>query len=98
MGFRARMSSILTFLRAGYPSGVPATGYVPVLALFPRRISHDEAEMITSKLIGRKHRSMGRADIGVEISRITDEMPSLDDIEHVEHRLDALGWAGDEHR
>ena len=85
------VSSIVAFLRAGYPSGAPATGYVPLLALLPRRVSDDEAAVITSKLAGRKHRSIDRADVAVEITRVTGEMPSLDDIDRVQHRLDAMG-------
>ena len=94
MGLRGWKSRIVAFLRAGYPNAAPATGYVPLLALLPRRVSDDEAAMLTSKLVGRKRRSIDRADVGVEITRITDELPSLDDIERVEHRLDAMGWAG----
>ena len=97
MGLRACVSSIVAFLRAGYPSGAPAVGYAPLLALLPRRTSDDEVAIITTKLIGDKHRSIDSADVGVEISRITDEMPSLDDIDRVQRRLDAMGWAGDYH-
>jgi hypothetical protein len=85
------VSRILAFLRAGYPGCAPTTGYVPLLALLPRRVSDDEALLITSKLIRRRRRSVDRADVGVEISRVTGEMPSLDDIERVHHRLDAIG-------
>jgi hypothetical protein len=94
MGLRTGVSSILAFLRAGYPGWAPATGYVPRLALLPRKVSDDEALGIANKLIGRKRRSIDRADVGVEITRITGEMPSLDDIERVQRRLDAMGWAG----
>ena len=94
MGLRGRVSSIVAFLRAGYPSGAPAAGYAPLLALLPRKVSDDEAAMITSKLIGRRRESIDGADVGVEITRITDEMPSLGDIECVEHRLEATGSAG----
>jgi hypothetical protein len=47
--------------------------------------------MITRVLMGRNRRSVDTADVGVEIIRVTDEMPSLDDIERVQHRLDAMG-------
>jgi hypothetical protein len=41
-------------------------------------------------------RSIDTADAGVEITRITDEMPSPpDDIERVRHRLTAIGRPGD---
>jgi len=93
MGFRDGMSSVIAFLRAGYPSGAPAVGYAPVLALLPRRVCDDEVVTITNTLIGRNHRSIDNADVGVEITRVTHEMPSLDDIDRVQHRLDAKGCA-----
>ena len=98
MGLHARVSSIIAFLRAGYPNGVPSVGYVGLLALLPRRTSDDEVEIITTKLIGDRDRSIDGTDVGVEITRITDEMPSLDDIDRVQRRLDAMRWAADYRR
>jgi hypothetical protein len=94
MGLRDGVSSIIAFLRAGYPSDAPAVGYAPLLALLPRRVSDDEVATIASSLIGRKHRSIDNAGVGVEITRFTHEMPSLDDIDRVQHRLESMGWAG----
>jgi hypothetical protein len=91
MGLRVWKSRVVAFLRAGYPHGAPATGYVPLLALLPRKVSDDEALMITRVLIGRNRRSIDTTDVGVEITRVTNEMPSLDDVERVQNRLDATG-------
>ena len=80
------------FFRAGYPTGMPATGYAPLAALLPRRLSDDEIITITSELVVRRHHQrISSADIGVEITRITNEMPSTDDIERVQRRLDFIG-------
>jgi hypothetical protein len=93
-----RVSSVVTFLRAGYPTGAPRFGYVPLLALLPRRVSDDEVAVIATNLTGRRRRSIDpfidSADVGVEITRVTDAMPSLDDIERVRRRLGAIGPAG----
>ena len=97
MGMGARVSSIIAFLRAGYPSGAPAVGYVPFLALLPRRVSDDEIMTITSKLLAPRRRLIDNADVGVEITRVIDEMPSVDDIDRVQRRLAALRWAGGQH-
>ncbi len=94
MGLRGGVSSIVAFLRAGYPSHAPAVGYAPLLALMPRRVCNDEVTMIASALIGRQRRRIDSADVGVEITRVTDEMPSLEDIDRVQRRLDAMGRAG----
>jgi hypothetical protein len=92
MGLRIWKSRVVAFLRAGYPNGAPATGYAPLLALLQRKVSDDEAVVITSELIARKPRSIDSADVGVEITRVTGELPSPDDIERVQLRLDAMGW------
>ncbi|MCV7099804.1 DUF3349 domain-containing protein [Mycobacterium palustre] len=92
------VSSFVAFLRAGYPTGAPRFGYVPQLALLPRRVSDDEVAVITTNLIGRRRRSIARpiddADVGVEITRVTDAMPSPNDVERVRRRLGAIGPAG----
>jgi Protein of unknown function (DUF3349) len=48
MGLVDMVQRIVIFLRAGYPSAMPATGYVPLLALVPRRAPADETAPITS--------------------------------------------------
>jgi hypothetical protein len=94
MGLGDRVSRIVAFLRAGYPAGMPATGYIPLLALLRRQVSDDEIAAIASELIVRECPSIDNADIGVEITRVTQEMPSLDDIESVQQRLTAIGSLG----
>ena len=93
MGLGARLSSIVAFLRAGYPTGMPAVGYAPLLALLPRRVSDDEISLIISKLVHRR-RPIDNLEVGVEISRVTHEMPSPDDIGRIQRRLTAIGWVG----
>ncbi|OBI85060.1 DUF3349 domain-containing protein [Mycobacterium sp. 1245805.9] len=93
MVLRGTVSSIIAFLRAGYPRGTPPFGYVPLLALLPRRVCDDEVTTIATTLTGRKHRSIDDADVGVEILRVTDELPLPDDIGRVQRRLDGMGWA-----
>lgn len=85
------VTSIVAFVRAGYPTGMPATGYVPLAALSRRRVSNDEITAITSELIMHQRRPISTADIGVAITRINNEMPSQDDIARVQRRLDAIG-------
>lgn len=92
-----RVSSIVAFLRAGYPSRAPRVGYVPLLALSPRRVSDDEVGAIARKLLAPKPRSITDVDVGVEITRVTDGLPSVDEIARVQRRLAALGWSGHHH-
>jgi Protein of unknown function (DUF3349) len=91
MGLSDRISSFVAFFRAGYPDAAPRFGYAPLLALLPRRVSDDEIALLARKLTGSNRRRMDTADVGVEITRITDELPLPKDIERVRSRLSTIG-------
>ncbi len=82
------VSSIVAFVRAGYPAGMPTTGYVPAAALNRRRVSSDEITSVTSQLTAERRGPISATDVGVAITRITDALPSPEDIERVQRRLD----------
>ena len=90
------LNAIVSWLRAGYPEGVPPHDYMPVLALLSRRLTTDEVTAVASELMQR--RDFDQVDIGVAITQITDELPSSDDIERVRKRLAAKGWPLDDPR
>jgi Protein of unknown function (DUF3349) len=90
------LTSIVNWLRAGYPEGIPPTDYFPVLALLSRRLSNDEVKAVTRELM--QQADIDDVDIGVLITRLTDELPSPDDIERVRTRLAAKGWPLDDAR
>jgi hypothetical protein len=87
------VSRAVAFVRAGYPVEMPPTGYLPLAALLPRRVTDDEICAIAGEFVARDTAPISTIDIGVAIFRITNAMPSLDDIRRVERRLDALGCA-----
>ncbi|OBH91249.1 DUF3349 domain-containing protein [Mycobacterium sp. E2733] len=88
------LNSIVSWLRAGYPEGVPPTDTFPVLALLARRMSNDEVKEVANELIRRGE--FDDVDIGVLITQITDELPTPDDVERVRVRLQAQGWPFDD--
>jgi len=90
------LSSIVTWLRAGYPEGIPPTDYFPVLALLSRRLSSDEVKTVAHELMHRG--GFDDIDIGVLITQMTDELPTPEDIERVRSRLAAKGWPLDDAR
>jgi hypothetical protein len=90
------LTSIVNWLRAGYPEGIPPTDYFPVLALLTRRLSSDEVKAVAGELMQRG--DFDDVDIGVLITQITDQLPSPDDIERVRTRLAAKGWPLDDAR
>jgi hypothetical protein len=90
------LSSIVSWIRAGYPEGIPPTDTFPVLALLTRRLSNDEVKAVTHELTQRG--DFDKVDIGVLISKLTDELPTTEDIERVRARLAAKGWPLDDER
>jgi hypothetical protein len=80
------LASIVAWLRTGYPDGVPERDYVPLMALLRRRLTDDEVEQVAAEL--RSDEEVAAADIGVGITKVTDEVPSEDDIDRVRRHLD----------
>ena len=90
------LNSVVAWLRAGYPDGIPPTDYFPVLALLSRRLSNDEVKLVARELMQRG--DFDHVDIGVLITQLTDELPSPADVERVRERLAAKGWPLDDAR
>jgi hypothetical protein len=88
------LGNIVSWLRAGYPEGIPPTDTFAVLALLTRRLSNDEVKTVAHELAQRGE--FDEVDIGVLITRLTDELPSPEDIERVRARLAAHGWPLDD--
>jgi hypothetical protein len=85
-----RLRGVLDWLREGYPAGVPPKDYIPLLALLRRRLTEDEVREIADQIASA---DADDADIGVHITKLTDALPSVDDISRVEARLtEQHGW------
>jgi hypothetical protein len=90
------LTSIVSWLRAGYPEGIPPTDTFAVLALLSRRLTNDEVKAVASELLQRGE--FDQIDIGVMITQVIDELPSTEDVERVRARLAAKGWPLDDAR
>lgn len=91
------LSSIVSWLRAGYPYGVPDNDYIPLLALLARRLTAEEVEAVAAELARQTAPSpdgtpaVDNGDIGVLITKITNELPREEDVARVRSHLDAAG-------
>lgn len=121
------LSSIVGWLRAGYPDGVPEHDYVALLALLARRLTSDEVAAVAAELARQSSNgsdgaasngaeipgidsmaevvgngaatratahggvAVDNSDIGVLITKITDELPREEDIERVRAHLAEAG-------
>lgn len=92
MGLPPFLSTIVDWLRAGYPDGVPEHDYVPLFALLTRRLSEDEVAAVTSALVEFGDLPISKTDIQVLITKITNEMPLGTDVERVRAHLAESGW------
>ena len=84
------LGSIVAWLRAGYPEGIPPTDTFAVLALLSRRLTNDEVALIAHDLTERGE--FDQIDIGVAISKLTDHVPSPEEVDRVRLRLAVNGW------
>ncbi|WP_030016430.1 MULTISPECIES: DUF3349 domain-containing protein [Micrococcales] len=85
-------ASVIRWLRAGYPEGMPSQDYIPLVAVLRRRLGDDEIVDICRQLKAEGVIPAGTVDIGVEITKITDEMPLPEDVNRVEEHLRHGGW------
>jgi hypothetical protein len=85
------VSSIVRFLRAGYPEGVPPQDYIPLLALLARQLTSEEVLQVTEELAANGD-SASAAAIKDAIANVTHEAPLESDIARVSAHLAAGGW------
>lgn len=86
------VAKVVRFLQAGYPHGVPATDTVPLLALLRRRLSDEEVLQIATELVEHGDLPADAINVRVMITKITDELPSPDELERVKEHLGIRGW------
>ena len=87
MALNARLRGVMDWLLEGYPAGVPPKDYIPLIALLRRRLSDDEIREIAAEIAELGTDQTTQADIGVSIFRLTDALPSPEDIARVEQHL-----------
>lgn len=88
------LSTIRSWLRAGYPQGVPQSDYVPLLSLLRRQLTDDEVTQVASDLLPDS--PVDAVDIGVEITKVTDELPRDEDVQRVRDHLAGNSWPFDD--
>ena len=85
------LSSIIGWLRAGYPEGVPSVDYIPLFALLGSQLTNDEVAAIADELATESGPDSAQA-IRDAIETITHELPKDADVARVRARLAAGGW------
>jgi hypothetical protein len=91
MALPSFLRQIVTWLRAGYPEGVPSVDYVPLFALLGSQLTEDEVRAIASELENSADPDSAEA-IRAAIKDVTHSQPKESDIARVRARLAAGGW------
>ncbi|RDI67698.1 DUF3349 domain-containing protein [Nocardia pseudobrasiliensis] len=87
------LATVLAWLRAGYPHGVPREDYVALFAVLHRKLTEQEVNEIVDELVrDGTAAEVQRVDIEAAIARLAYEKPSQDDVTRVASRLAAGGW------
>jgi hypothetical protein len=86
------LSSVISWLRAGYPEGVPDVDYIPLFALLGSQLSNDDVNAIAAELENEVNAQTAEA-IRNAIKAVTaSQHPSDADIARVRARLAGGGW------
>ncbi|WP_040808484.1 DUF3349 domain-containing protein [Nocardia concava] len=88
---RSILAAVLTWLRAGYPHGVPREDYVALFAVLHRKLTDREVDEVIQQLLASDG-VLDRAAIETAIRRLAHEKPGADDVNRVAARLAAGGW------
>ncbi len=87
------LESVLRWVRAGYPHGIPREDYVALFAVLHRKLTETEVGEIVDELIaGAGDGGIDRSEIEAAIARLAHEQPGADDVARVASRLAAGGW------
>ena len=89
------LGSLVSWLRAGYPQGVPERDYIPLLALLARRLTSEEVAAVAQELTRQgdsiDNSDIDNIDIGTLITRVTNELPRNEDVDRVRRQLATAG-------
>ena len=69
---------VSSWLRTGYPAGLPDHDYLPLVALLRRRLSDEEVHAVSRLLAEGGTIAADRVDIGTAVAKVTSELPSED--------------------
>ncbi len=86
--------SVLKWLHAGYPQGVPPKDYIPVLALLKRSLSEEDVVKAAQAVLKQADSDTPVTDQQIEaaIHKITEQQPNPEEMHQVASRLASVGW------
>jgi Protein of unknown function (DUF3349) len=95
---KSLLISVLNWLRAGYPEGVPGADRVPLLALLRATpLTEDQVIEVVRNLTAdgssaREDGTIDRDEIAAFIADVTDHDAGAENVQRVAAKLAAAGW------
>jgi hypothetical protein len=88
------LDSVLTWLHAGYPDGVPPKDYFPLLALLKRSLTEEQVMTVASNILRKRESDDPVTDQQIEdaIREVTEKDANPDELNQVAARLASVGW------
>lgn len=99
MTAKSRVQSVLNWLRAGYPGGVPGPDRVPLLALLRNTpLTDDEVKEVVREIIAAEAgapagHSIDRDEIEHFIAGVAHHDGGPENVKRVADKLAAAGWS-----
>ncbi len=91
MALSSYVHSILNWVRAGYPEGLPPKDYLPLFALLGTQVTNDDLQAIADEL-SRQGDPDSAAAMKKAITEVMDVTPNEADVARVRARLAEGGW------
>jgi hypothetical protein len=87
------MDKVLTWLREGYPQGVPPKDYFPLLALLKRSLSEEEVVRAAQSILrSNDSDSVTEDEIRSAVHEVIAKEPNPEEVHQVAARLASVGW------
>jgi hypothetical protein len=91
MALSSYVHSILDWVRAEYPEGLPPKDYIPLFALLGTQVTNDDLHAIADELASSSD-PQSAAAIKRAITEVLDVKPNDADVARVRARLAEGGW------
>ena len=91
MALSSYVHSILNWVRAGYPEGLPPKDYLPLFALLGTQVTNDDLHAIADEL-AQQSDPVSAAAMKNAITEVMNVKPNDADVARVRARLAEGGW------
>ncbi len=87
------LTSVVDWLRKGYPDGIPPKDFPPLLALLQRTLKPEDVQAICAQLIAdNPDGDISARTVSDAVEQLKSAPPSEHEVQEVATRLAAVGW------